>query len=150
MTLVVVLGVLLIAGIVLIILYKKGILQTLSGKMIASIRAKASADATIAAVKANKAAEEAKAALALAEARERIEALRLASEEAKNRPVREQAAALEERAQEAALKAERMQKKAARIQKQAATLKAQAAIGVNLDLDDEAIENAIKATDDDD
>ncbi|MDE7158624.1 MAG: hypothetical protein K2N74_03530 [Clostridiales bacterium] len=147
-TLVVVLGVLLIAGIVLLILYKKGILQTLSGKMIASIRAKASADATIAAVKANKAAEEAKAALALAEARERIEALRLASEEAKNRPVREQAAALEERAQEAALKAERMQKKAARIQKQAATLKAQAAIGVNLDLDDEAIENAIKAKDD--
>lgn len=132
-TLVVVLGVLLIVGIVLFILQKKGILQMLSGKMVVAIRAKASADATIAAVKANKAAEEAKAALALAEARERIEALRLASEEAKNRPASEQVEDLEERAQDAAKQAARMQKKAARIQKQADIMKAQATIGVEME-----------------
>lgn len=132
-TLVVVLGVLLIVTVVLIILQKKGVLQMLSGKMVVAIRAKASADATIAAVKANKAAEEAKAALALAEARERIEALRLASEEAKNRPASEQVEDLEERAQDAAKQAARMQKKAARIQKQADIMKAQATIGVEME-----------------
>ncbi len=132
-TLVVVLGVLLIVTVVLIILQKKGVLQMLSGKMVVAIRAKASADATIAAVKANKVAEEAKAALALAEARERIEALRLASEEAKNRPASEQVEDLEERAQDAAKQAARMQKKAARIQKQADIMKAQATIGVEME-----------------
>lgn len=137
-TLVVVIAVLLVVGIVLFILSKKGVLQVLSGKMVVAIRAKASADATIAAVKANKAAEEAKAALALAEARERIEALRLANEEVKSRPVEEQASLLEERAQEAAKKAERMQKKAARMQKQAASMKAQAAIGAESDIGDPA------------
>lgn len=66
-TLLIVVGVLGVIALVFFILQKKGVLQVLSGKMVVAIRAKAAADATIAAVRANKKAEEAKASIARAE-----------------------------------------------------------------------------------
>ncbi len=72
--LLIVIGSLGVVAAVLYILHEKGILQMLTGKAIIAMRTKATVDATIAAVRANKIAEAAKRSLAEAEAREKAEA----------------------------------------------------------------------------
>ncbi|MDE7158161.1 MAG: autotransporter adhesin family protein [Clostridiales bacterium] len=71
-TLLIVAAALLIVAIVLIILHKKGVLQIISGKMIVAMRARAAADATIAAVRAQKKEVEARMARDRAEELDRL------------------------------------------------------------------------------
>lgn len=61
-----------VAG-VLYVLHEKGVLQMLTGKAIIAMRTKATIDATIAAVRANKLAEASKKSIAAAEERDRLE-----------------------------------------------------------------------------
>lgn len=121
--LLIVVGALGVAALILWILHEKGVLQMLTGKVIIAMRTKATVDATIAAVRANKVAAEAKKTVAKAEAKDRLEALRAAQAEAKNMSAEEQAAALEEKAAAAAKSAERMQKRANAMQKRADRIK---------------------------
>ncbi|MDE6060729.1 MAG: hypothetical protein K2G31_04600, partial [Clostridia bacterium] len=71
--LLIVIGVLAIVAGVLYLLHEKGVLQMLTGKAIIAMRTKATIDATIAAVRANKLAEASKKSIAAAEERDRIE-----------------------------------------------------------------------------
>ncbi|MCM1367798.1 MAG: hypothetical protein NC184_03190 [Roseburia sp.] len=63
------------------LLHEKGVLQMLTSKMIVSMRTKATMDATIAAVRANKLAEEAKESVRLAEELDRLEAEKVEAED---------------------------------------------------------------------
>lgn len=71
--LLIVIGALAIAAAVLYILHEKGVLQMITGKAIIAMRTRATLDATIAAVRANKIAEAAKRSVAAAEERDRLE-----------------------------------------------------------------------------
>lgn len=72
--LIIVAGALGVAALVLFILHEKGILQMLTGKVVIAMRTRATIDATIAAIRANKVAERAKISVAEAEARDAEEA----------------------------------------------------------------------------
>lgn len=72
-TVLIVIGALGVAALVLYILHQKGVLQLLSGKIIIAMRTKATVDATIAAIRANKVAERARISIAEAEERDRLE-----------------------------------------------------------------------------
>lgn len=124
-TVIIVVGTLGIVATIFFILHQKGILQMLTGKVIIAMRTRATVDATIAAVRANKVAAAAKITVAKAEARDRLEALREAKANAKNMTAEEQAAALEEKAQAAARNAEKLQKRSNRMQKRADKIKKQ-------------------------
>lgn len=82
--LIIVLGVLLIVALILFILYKKEVFQMVTEKMVAAIRTRADADATIAAVKAGKVAAAAEAARAAEEAALAAEDAASDAEEAEN------------------------------------------------------------------
>ncbi|MDE6585397.1 MAG: leucine-rich repeat protein [Clostridia bacterium] len=79
--LLIVVGTVGVIALVFFILHQKGVLQMLTGKIVLSMRAKATIDATIAAVRANKVAEEAKKSVALAKQRELEEEQRRLAEE---------------------------------------------------------------------
>lgn len=119
-TLCIALGALLVAALIILILYKKGVFRLLTDKIVLSIRTKATIDATIAAVRANKVAEQSRASRAEAEARDRAAeqaaARKQAAAEARNLSPEEKAAALEAKAQATADKAEAMRQKAEAMQ----------------------------------
>lgn len=125
-TLLIVIGALGVAALVIFILWKKGVFQILTGKLVLAIRTKATVDATIAAVHAHKKTEDAKRARAEAEKRERAEALREAAKAERNKPMTERAASLEAKAAAQAERAERMRARAEAMQAKAAAMKARA------------------------
>lgn len=125
--LVIVLGALGIAAAVFGILVKKGVLQILTGKIVIAIRARATVDATIAAVRANKRAEEAKRSIAEANKREALAARRAKAKAERMKPLDEKAAALEAKAQAQAERAEKMRMRAEAMQARALSMKERAA-----------------------
>lgn len=130
-TLCIVLGALLLVAVIILILYKKGVFRLLNDKIVLAIRTKATIDATIAAVRANKIAEQSKASRAAAEERDRAEeqaaARKQAAAEARNKSVDEKVAALEAKAQATADKAEAMRLKAEAMQARIQIMKDRAA-----------------------
>lgn len=69
-------GALGVVAVIFFILHQKGVLQMLTGKVIVAMRAKATVDATIAAVRANKVAAEARKSVARAEEEDRLAELK--------------------------------------------------------------------------
>lgn len=110
--LLIVIGVLLVVAAVLFILWKKGVFRILTDKITLAIRARATVDATIAAVRANKKSEEAKLTVAKAEREDRAAARREAAKAERNLPVEEKAKAMEEKAKQAELRAEKSRARA--------------------------------------
>lgn len=125
-TLLIVIGVLVVVAIVLFVLWKKGVFQILTGKLVLAIRTAATVDATIAAVRASKKADEAKAAIAAAKAKERASERRAKAAAERALPVEERAAALEAKAQVAAAKADKMRARAEAMQARADRMKEEA------------------------
>lgn len=136
--LIIVIGALAVVALIMFILHKRGVLQVLTGKLVLAIRSRATVDATIAAVRANKIAEESKRAAAEAEAREAAEARRRAIEEAKLRPLNMRAEVLEELAREEAERAGKIQKRADTMLMTAEKMRAKAAKMSKASVDDEA------------
>lgn len=130
-TLCIVLGALAVVAIIILILYKTGVFRLLTDKIVIAIRTKATIDATIAAVRANKVAEAAKISVAQAEANDRAEdrrkARKAAAEQSRNRSQEEKVAALEAKAQATADKAEAMRLKAEAMQARIQTMRANSA-----------------------
>ena len=126
-TLLIVIGALGIAAGVLVILWKKGVIELLTGKITLAIRTRATVDATIAAVRANKVAEEAKISVEKAKAKERAQQRKAAAEAEKAMPAEEKAAALEAKAKAAAERAERMRAKAEAMLSRAERMREEAA-----------------------
>lgn len=130
-TLCITLGALALVAVVILILWKKGVFRLLTDKIVLSIRTKATVDATIAAVRANKVAAASKISVEQAEARDRAEeraqARKQALAEEKQKPFEEKVAALEAKAQAAADRAERMREKAEAMQARIESMKARAA-----------------------
>lgn len=106
-------------ALVFFILHQKGVLQLLTGRFVLAMRAKATVDATIAAVRATKVAEEAKKSVQKAKMAELADERKRKKEEMKNMSLEERAAVLDEKAQKAAGKAERLGRRADRISQQA-------------------------------
>ena len=113
----IVVGALGVAAIVLFILHETGVLQMLTGKVVLAMRMRATIDATVAAIRANKTAERARQTVAAARAREGLEAARAAKKTKMTEE--ERLAALQERAKANAEKSERLRLKAEKIERQA-------------------------------
>lgn len=124
----IVVGVLMVAAAIILILWKKGVFQILTGKLVLAIRTKATIDATIAAVRASKIAEQSKQSRAQAEAKdkaeERAQARREAQEAERNKTNDERAAELEAKAQAEVERANQILAKATAMQERAAAMKA--------------------------
>lgn len=118
-TMLIAVGALAIAALVLFILWKAGVFEILTEKIMVAIRTRASVDATIAAVRAAKKEDEAKKSIAAAEARERAEARKAAAEAEKALPPEERAAVIEAKAKAQAEKAEKMRLRAEKMQEEA-------------------------------
>lgn len=125
--LLIVAGSLCLVALVFFILHQKGVLQIITGKVVLAMRTRATVDATIAAVRANKVAEDAKKSVADAEAAEAAEARRRAIEEAKSRPLDERAELLEELAREETERADKIQRRADTMYQTAEKMRARAA-----------------------
>lgn len=122
-TLLITLGALLVAAAIVLILWKKGVFQILTEKIVVAIRTRASVDATIAAVRAAKREDDAKKSVAAAEAKERAEARKAAAKAEKEKPAEERAAAMEAKARAQAERAEKMRLRAEALQARAARLR---------------------------
>lgn len=118
-TLVITVGALLVAAAIIFILWKKGVFQILTGKIVLAIRTRASVDATIASVRAAKKMEEGRKSVEAAKRRERIEELQRKAAEARAMPAEERAAMLEAKAAAQAEKAEKMRSKSESMKKRA-------------------------------
>lgn len=118
-TLVITGGTLLIAAAIIFILWKKGVFQILTGKIVLAIRTRASIDATIASVRAAKKMEEGRKSVEEAKKRERIEELKKKAAEMRSMPAEERAAMLEAKAAAQAEKAEKMRSKSESMMKRA-------------------------------
>ena len=127
-TLVVVLGVLLVVALVIFILWKKGVFQILTGKIVLAIRTKATVDATIASVRAAKKMEEGKRSVEQAKRREAAAERRAAAKAEREKPEAERAAALEEKAAAAEQRAEKMRARAEAMKKRAERMRANAGL----------------------
>ena len=125
-------GALMVAAIIILILWKKGVFQILTGKIVLAIRTRATIDATIAAVRAAKRSEQAKKSVAEAEARDAAEARAQARKEAaeaeRQKPIEERAAVLESKAQETSERADRMKARADKMKARVERMKKQAQI----------------------
>ena len=77
-------GALGVVAAVFFILHQKGVLQMLTGRFVIAMRARATVDATIAAVRANKVAAEAKKSVAKAEEEDRLAELKANQSRAEN------------------------------------------------------------------
>ena len=130
-TMCIAIGAIAVVAIIILILYKTGVFRILTDKIVLSIRTKATIDATIAAVRANKRAEESRASREQAEARDRAAeqaaARKAAVEEARNRPPEEQVAELEAKAKAASEKADAMRERTDAMQERAEKFKAKVA-----------------------
>lgn len=123
--LLVVLGTLAVAAAILLILWKTGVIQLLTDKIVLAIRTRASVDATIASVRAQKREDEARLSVAKAERAEKAAARRAALKAEREKPAEERAAALEAKAQAQAERAEKMRLRAEAMQERAAALRAE-------------------------
>lgn len=121
---VVVIGCLLVVAVVIFILWKRGVIQFLTGKAALAMRTRASIDATIASVRAAKRMEEGRKTVEEAKRRERIEALRKKAQEMRDLSPEERAGRLEARAQEEAEKAEQSRIRSERMQARADRMRA--------------------------
>ena len=110
-TVVAVVGALGVAALVIFILWKKGVFQLLTEKIVVAIRTRASVEATIASVRAAKAMEEGKQSVADAKRRERIEKMRQRAAEQRAMSPEERAAQLEAKAQAEAARAEKLRER---------------------------------------
>lgn len=117
--LLIVLGALALVALVFFILHQSGVLQILSGKFIIAMRTKATVDATIAAVRANKIAEESKRSIDIAKQKElkELKNNRIVTERTsvKNERIKlntERTDKFQKKAKQMQLKAERMIQKA--------------------------------------
>lgn len=106
-TLCIAVGAVLLVVLVFLILWKKGVFQFITDKIVLSIRTKANVDATIASVRAAKLAEDSKKSVAEAKRKERITQMREKAKAQRALPPEERAARLEVRAQLEAAKAQR-------------------------------------------
>ncbi|MCH5154602.1 MAG: leucine-rich repeat domain-containing protein [Clostridiales bacterium] len=118
-TLIIVIAALGIAALIIFILWKKGVFEILTEKLMVAIRTRADIDATIAAVRAAKREDEAKRSVKAAEAKERAEARKLAAQAERELPPEERAAAIEARAKLQAEKAEKMRLRAEKMHEHA-------------------------------
>lgn len=132
----IVLGSLAVAALIIFIMWKKGVFQILTGKLVIAIRTKATVDALVAAVRATKIAEESRraieeaAALAQHEEQSRARHEALLAERAK--PMEEKALALESKAKVAVERAERIRARAEVMQARAARMREQVAAETGL------------------
>lgn len=122
-TLCITVGALGVSALIIFILWKKGVFQILTEKIVVAIRTKASVDATIASVRTAKKMEEGRQSVADAKRRERIEELRKRAAQQRALPPEERAAQLEERAKSEAEKAEKSRKRSEQMQARAARLR---------------------------
>lgn len=109
--LLIVLGSLAVVALVILILWKKGVIQILTEKAVVAMRNRANVDATIASVRAAKRMEEGKQSVAEAKRRERIEQLLQKAREQRALPPEERAAQLEAKAQADEARAEKLRAK---------------------------------------
>ena len=121
--LLIVVGVVGVIALVFFILHQKGVLQLLTGKVIVAMRTKATVDATIAAVRANKLNEDAKQTAHKVRMKELREQRKLKMKEIAELPLEEQAAALDEMAQVTSKKSERLGRRADKIQQKAEAMR---------------------------
>lgn len=121
--LLIVVGVVGVIALVFFILHQKGVLQLLTGKVIVAMRTKATVDATIAAVRANKLNEDAKQTAHKIRMKELREQRKLKMKEIAELPLEEQAAALDEMAQVTSKKSERLGRRADKIQQKAEAMR---------------------------
>lgn len=122
-TLLITVGALLLAALIIFILWKKGVFQILTEKIVVAIRTRASVDATIASVRAAKRMEEGKQSVADAKRRERIAQMREKMKAQRALPPEERAALLEEKAKTHAARAEKNLARSEAIKAQAAKLR---------------------------
>lgn len=101
-------GALAIAAFIIFLLWKFGVFQIVTEKIVVAIRTRASVEATIASVRAAKRMEEGRKSVEDAKRRERLEKAREALEAKRNMSPEERAAALEAKAKEEAEKAEKL------------------------------------------
>ena len=101
-------GALGVAALVIFILWKKGVFQILTERLVVSIRTRASVEATIASVRAAKMLEEGRQSVAEAKRRERLEKLRKKVEDHFEMTPEERAAQMEARAHADAVRAEKL------------------------------------------
>lgn len=111
-TILIIIGALAVVAIILLILWRAGVFTVINDKILLSIRTRASVDATIAAVRANKRAEQVRAKQAQAAADERARVRREAAEAEANMTPEERVASLKERAKQTSERAKKMQIKA--------------------------------------
>ena len=100
-----------VAALVLLILYKKGVFQLLTEKVVVAIRTRANVEATIASVRAAKMMEEGRQSVADAKRRERIEKMRQKAAEKRAMSPEERAAELEQKAQAEAARAAKLRER---------------------------------------
>ena len=106
-TLIAVVGALGVAALIIFILWKKGVFQILTEKIVVALRTRASVEATIASVRAAKRMEEGKKSVADAKRRERLEKLRQKAKEQREMSPEDRAAMLEAKAKADAERAEK-------------------------------------------
>lgn len=145
--LLIVIAALAVAALVIFILWKKGVFQILTTKLVVAIRTRASVEATIASVRAAKMMEEGKRSVAAAKrreaARERAAARRRAEREL---PEEERAKAIEEKAVAAEERAEKIRAKAEAMRKRAELMRSKAATAVSAEQSEEPARSEAAAT----
>ena len=104
----IVIGALALAAMIILILWKKGVFQILTEKLVVSIRTRASVEATIASVRAAKMMEEGRQSMEDAKRRERLEKMRQKAKELRDMSPEERAAYLEAKAKAEAERAEKL------------------------------------------
>lgn len=122
----IVIGVVAVIAIVILILFKAGVISLLTGKVMMKIKSQATVDATLAAIRANKRNEEAKQSVAEAKAREARAARRAAAAAERALPAEQKAAALEAKAKAQAERAEKLRAKAEAMQARAERMRERA------------------------
>ena len=143
--LLIVIGSLGLAALILFILWKKGVFQIVTDKILLAIRTRVSVESTIASVRAAKMMEEGKKSVADAKRRERLEKAR---EKQRSMTPEERAAELEAKAQaaEAKIQAESARIEKLRARSEAELLKAEKARGKE-SASDEEVQDEVAVTD---
>ena len=107
-TLAITVGALGIAALIIFILWKTGVFQIVTEKIVVALRTRASVEATIASVRAAKRMEEGKKSVAEAKRKERLEQMRQKAQEIREMSPEDRAAYFEAKAQVDAERAEKM------------------------------------------
>lgn len=146
-TLLIVVGTVGVIALILFILHQKGVLQLLTGRFVLAMRARATVDATIAAVRANKVAAEAKKTVEIARQLELEEERKRKQEELDALPEEDRAAisALNEQAKAATEQAEQLIRQADEAQRKADELLQNAGGQKPADVEAEQVQTAESA-----